>query len=196
MIFLRMSEVQVKLDGESKPVTDVPVQPVQPVAVKPVQPVAPPPTTTSVAPPTETVESPLDDELPQRIEPIQSTGINSDSATAIKTIIKLILILYAGKRSLKLFDLGVRLSSDPNMDQLDGDNPLKNMKIPDNMVPTTENLEKLKRWGLKHYRVNRQRVQELMGTATITTEPELEPRVEKLQQQLIKYKELHMVCNF
>ena len=82
------------------------------------------------------------------------------------------------------------------MDQLDGDNPLKNMKIPDNMVPTTENLEKLKRWGLKHYRVNRQRVQELMGTATITTEPELEPRVEKLQQQLIKYKELHMVCNF
>ena len=79
------------------------------------------------------------------------------------------------------------------MDQLDGDNPLKNMKIPDNMVPTTENLEKLKRWGLKHYRVNRQRVQELMGTATITTEPELEPRVEKLQQQLIKYKELHMV---
>jgi len=159
-----MSEVQVKLDGESKPVTDVPVQPVQPVAVKPVQPVAPPPTTTSVAPPTETVESPLDDELPQRIEPIQSTG--------------------------------VRLSSDPNMDQLDGDNPLKNMKIPDNMVPTTENLEKLKRWGLKHYRVNRQRVQELMGTATITTEPELEPRVEKLQQQLIKYKELHMVCNF
>ena len=83
------------------------------------------------------------------------------------------------------------------MDQnLDGDNPLKNMKIPDNMVPTTENLEKLKRWGLKHYRVNRQRVQELMGTATITTEPELEPRVEKLQQQLIKYKELHMVWNF
>ena len=95
-----------------------------------------------------------------------------------------------------LFNLGVRLSSDPTMDQLDGDNPLKNMKIPDNMVPTTENLEKLKRWGLKHYRVNRQRVQELMGTATITTEPELEPRVEKLQQQLIKYKELHMVCNF
>ena len=76
MIFLRMSEVQVKLDGESKPVTDVPVQPVQPVAVKPVQPVAPPPATTTVAPPTETVESPLDDELPQRIEPIQSTGKN------------------------------------------------------------------------------------------------------------------------
>ena len=94
-----MSEVQVKLDGESKPVTDVPVQPVQPVAVKPVQPVAPPPTTTSVAPPTETVESPLDDELPQRIEPIQSTGINSDAATAIKLILK----LYAGKRSLKSF---------------------------------------------------------------------------------------------
>ena len=100
MFFLRMSEVQVKLDGESKPVTDVPVQPVQPVAVKPVQPVAPPPTTnTSVAPPTETVESPLDDELPQRIEPIQSTGINSDVATAIKLILK----FCAGKRSLKIF---------------------------------------------------------------------------------------------
>jgi len=150
----RMSEVQVKLDGESKPVTDVPVQPIQP-PVAPIAPVVPPPTTT------ETVESPLDDELPQRVEPIQSSG--------------------------------VRLSSDPNMDSMDGDNPLKNMKIPDNMVPTTENLEKLKRWGLKHYRVNRQRVQELMGTATITTEPDLEPRVEKLQQQLIKYKELHML---
>lgn len=78
-----MSEVQVKLDGESKPVTDVPVQPVQPVAVKPIQPVAPPSTTT-VAPPTETVESPLDDELPQRIEPIQSTGIVSEVTTFIK----------------------------------------------------------------------------------------------------------------
>ena len=182
-----MSEVQVKLDGESKPVTDVPVQPVQPVAVKPVQPVAPPPATSTVAPSTETVESPLDDELPQRIEPIQSTGM-------VTTVIKIDFALRTF--ALKLFNLGVRLSSDPNMDQLDGDNPLKNMKIPDNMVPTTENLEKLKRWGLKHYRVNRQRVQELMGTATITTEPELEPRVEKLQQQLIKYKELHMVCNF
>ena len=61
------------------------------------------------------------------------------------------------------------------------------------MIPTTENLDKLKRWGLKHYRVNRQRVQEMMGTATITTEPDLEPRVEKLQIQLVKYKELHMV---
>ena len=66
-------------------------------------------------------------------------------------------------------------------------------QLPDNMIPTTENLDKLKRWGLKHYRVNRQRVQEMMGTATITTEPDLEPRVEKLQIQLIKYKELHMV---
>ena len=93
-----MSEVQVKLDGESKPVTDVPVQPVQPVAVKPVQPVAPPQTTTSVAPPTDTVESPLDDELPQRIEPIQSTG-NSEAATAIKWILK----FFAGKRSLNFF---------------------------------------------------------------------------------------------
>ena len=94
-----MNEVQVKLDGESKPVTDVPVQPVQPVAVKPVQPVAPPPTTTSAAPPTETVESPLDDELPQRIEPIQSTGINSEAATAITLILK----FCAGKRFLKSF---------------------------------------------------------------------------------------------
>ena len=75
-----MSEVQVKLDGESKPVTDVPVQPVQPVAVKPVQPVAPPPATSTVAPSTETVESPLDDELPQRIEPIQSTGTHYPSS--------------------------------------------------------------------------------------------------------------------
>ena len=32
-----------------------------------------------------------------------------------------------------------------------------------------------------------------MGTATITTEPELEPRVEKLQEQLTRYKELHQV---
>ena len=32
-----------------------------------------------------------------------------------------------------------------------------------------------------------------MGTATITTEPDLEPRVEKLQLQLIKYKELYTV---
>lgn len=76
-----------------------------------------------------------------------------------------------------------------------GENALKGIKLPDNMIPTTENLDKLKRWGLKHYRVNRQRVQEMMGTATITTEPELEPRVEKLQIQLVKYKELHMVIN-
>ena len=74
-----------------------------------------------------------------------------------------------------------------------GENPLKGIKLPDNMIPTTENLDKLKRWGMKHYRVNRQRVQEMMGTATITTEPDLEPQVEKLQTQLSKYKELHMV---
>ena len=70
---------------------------------------------------------------------------------------------------------------------------LKNVQIPKELIPNTENLGKLKRWGLKHYRVNRQRIQELMGTATITTEPELEPRVEKLQEQLTRYKELHQV---
>ena len=46
---------------------------------------------------------------------------------------------------------------------------------------------------MKQYRVNRQRVQEMMGTATVTTEPDLEPRVDKLQVHLTKYKELHMV---
>jgi len=70
---------------------------------------------------------------------------------------------------------------------------LKNVQIPKELIPNTENLGKLKRWGLKHYRVNRQRIQELMGTATITTEPELEPRVEKLQEQLTRYKELHQL---
>ena len=68
------------------------------------------------------------------------------------------------------------------------------MTIPKEMAINAENLNKLKRWGMKHYRVNRQRIQELMGTATITTEPELEPRVEKLQEQLARYKELHQVC--
>ena len=59
-----MSEVQVKLDGESKPVTDVPVQPVLPQ--------------TDHLPPSDTPpESPLDDDLPQRVEPIQSTGNTS-----------------------------------------------------------------------------------------------------------------------
>ena len=73
---------------------------------------------------------------------------------------------------------------------------LKNVQIPKELIPNTENLGKLKRWGLKHYRVNRQRIQELMGTATITTEPELEPRVEKLQEQLTRYKELHQVGTY
>ena len=67
------------------------------------------------------------------------------------------------------------------------------MKLPENLVPNSENLDKLKRWGMKQYRVNRQRVQEMMGTATVTTEPDLEPRVDKLQVHLTKYKELHMV---
>lgn len=71
---------------------------------------------------------------------------------------------------------------------------MRNVQIPKELLPNTENLNKLKRWGLKHYRVNRQRIQEMMGTATITTEPELEPRVEKLQEQLSRYKELHQVC--
>ena len=75
------------------------------------------------------------------------------------------------------------------------DSAAKNVQIPKELIPNTENLNKLKRWGMKHYRVNRQRIQELMGTATITTEPELEPRVEKLQEQLRRYKELHQVIN-
>ena len=84
---------------------------------------------------------------------------------------------------------GVRISSgDQN-----GENPITNMKLPENLVPNSENLDKLKRWGMKQYRVNRQRVQEMMGTATVTTEPDLEPRVDKLQVHLTKYKELHMV---
>lgn len=68
---------------------------------------------------------------------------------------------------------------------------LKNVHLPKELIPNPENLEKLRRWGLKHYRVNRQRIQEIMGTATITTEPELDPRVEKLQDHLTRYKELH-----
>jgi len=73
---------------------------------------------------------------------------------------------------------------------------MRNVQIPPEMMPNTENLNKLRRWGLKHYRVNRQRIQELMGTATITTEPELEPRIEKLTEQLTRYKELHQVNIF
>jgi len=32
-----------------------------------------------------------------------------------------------------------------------------------------------------------------MGTATITADPELDPRVEKLHDHLTRYKELHQV---
>lgn len=149
-----MSEVEVKLDGESNP---IPV----PVPIQPTQPVEPAVDSPKPALPKTHGESPLDDdsnvELPQRIEPIQSSG--------------------------------VRISSgDQN-----GENPITNMKIPENLVPNSENLDKLKRWGMKQYRVNRQRVQEMMGTATVTTEPDLEPRVDKLQVHLTKYKELHML---
>jgi len=143
----------------------------QPVpVVAPAQP--PPPSAHSDAGAGEAVEVPKpivpDEPLPARVEPIQPSG-NTAMAPDSDNII-------GGGQGV-----------------VGGENPLKSMKLPDNMIPTTENLDKLKRWGLKHYRVNRQRVQEMMGTATITTEPDLEPRVEKLQIQLIKYKELHML---
>ena len=70
---------------------------------------------------------------------------------------------------------------------------LKNVTLPKELIPNPENLDKLKRWGLKHYRVNRQKIQELMGTATITADPELDPRVEKLHDHITRYKELHQV---
>ncbi|CBY24009.1 unnamed protein product [Oikopleura dioica] len=70
---------------------------------------------------------------------------------------------------------------------------LKNVQLPKELIPNPENLDKLKRWGLKHYRVNRQKIQELMGTATITADPELDPRVEKLHDHLTRYKELHQM---
>ena len=66
-----MSEVEVKLDGESNP---IPV----PVPIQPTQPVEPAVDSPKPALPKSHDESPLDDdsnvELPQRIEPIQSSG--------------------------------------------------------------------------------------------------------------------------
>ena len=71
LILLRMSEVEVKLDGESNP---IPV----PVPIQPTQPVEPAVDSPKPALPKTHGESPLDDdsnvELPQRIEPIQSSG--------------------------------------------------------------------------------------------------------------------------
>ena len=74
-----MSEVEVKLDGESNPTSGLPVQApaAAPVPSLPVSAEQANPTPQPALPKTQD-ESPLDDELPQRIEPIQSSGFNNN----------------------------------------------------------------------------------------------------------------------
>jgi len=98
-------------------------------------------------------------------------------------------------RRILLFGIKILtyLGETPQRSTIPKPDVLKNVTLPKELIPNPENLDKLKRWGLKHYRVNRQKIQELMGTATITADPELDPRVEKLHDHITRYKELHQV---